>query len=169
MLGFYENFPLNVHKTVRFATLISSKRLQETLMQMFREMNYKNFNLEDIADPSVHQCTVIFEFGIAETNSFNYLDDEETNRALRIIHKKPLQVTDFLCAIRYYKTQNGKKTPLKFDYYMLRFRFDKNSAEMQIFHERGLRYMAPEDIVNLIANKINEKFSRRILKILETS
>ena len=168
MLGFYDNFPENIHKITRFATSLSSKRLQQALMQTFQRINTETFSLEDIADPSVPQCTVVFEFGIAEANNFNYLDDEETNRVLRIIHKEPFQVTDFLCAIRYYKTQNEKKTPLKFDYYMLRFAFDKNSTELQIFHERGPRHISPEDIANLVANKINETFSRKILKASET-
>jgi len=168
MLGFYENFPLNVHKMTHFTTSISSKKLQQTLVQMFNEINGKSFNLEDVADPSVPQCTVIFEFGIAEANNFNYLDNEETNKMLKVIQKKPLQVIDFYCSIRYYKTQNEKKVPLKFDYYMIRFTFNKNTAEMQIFHERGPRYVSPEDVVNYIADKINEKFSKKILKVPQT-
>jgi hypothetical protein len=169
MLGFYENFPKNVHKTARFATPISTKRLQQTLVQVFQGINSKTFNLEDVADPSVHQCTVMFEFGIAEVNNFNYIDSEETTKALEVINKKPLQIMDFFCAIRYYKTQNERKIPLRFDYYMIRFVFNKNSIETQVFHERGPRYISPEDIVNLVVDKINETFSKKMLKALETS
>jgi hypothetical protein len=169
MLGFYENFPEKVHKTARFATPISSKRLQQTLVQVFQAMNGKTCSLEDVADPSVHQCTVIFEFGIAEANNFNYIDTEETTKALEIINKKPLQIMDFFNAIRYYKTQKERKIPLKFDYYMIRFIFNKSSLETQVFHERGPRYMSPEDVVNLIVDKVNETFSKRILKAIETS
>jgi len=164
MLGFYENFPENVHKTALFAASISSKRLQQTLTQILKDINSKTFNLEDTAYPSVPKCTVIFEFGIAEANNFNYLDNEETNKVLKVIQKKPLQVMDFFCAIRYYKKQNEKKTPLKFDYYMIRFTFKKDSMEIQIFHERGPRYVSPEDIVNFVVNKINETFSKKVLK-----
>jgi len=169
MLGFYENFPENVHKTARFATTISNKRLQQTLIQIFQEINSKTFNLEDIAAPSMSKCTVIFEFGIAEANNFNYLDNEETSRALKVLQKKPFQVMDFFCAIRYYKTQNEKKTPLRFDYYMIRFIFNKNSIETRVFHERGPRYISPEDIANFVADEINETFSKKILKAFEPS
>jgi hypothetical protein len=169
MLGFYENFPTNIHKRARFATPISNKRLQQTLVQVLQAINSKTFNLEDVADPSVHQCTVIFEFGIAEANNFNYIDNEETTKTLKMINKKPLQIMDFFCAIRYYKTLKEKKTPLRFDYYMIRFMFNKNSIETQVFHERGPRYISPEDIVNLIVKKINQMFSKKILKALETS
>ncbi|MEM3705171.1 MAG: hypothetical protein QXX59_04505 [Candidatus Bathyarchaeia archaeon] len=122
--------------------------------------------LEDVADPSILQCTVIFEFGIAETNNFTYLDDAETNKAFEAINKSPFKVIDVYCAVRYYKLQNKRKTPLKFDYYMIRFLFDKKILEMLVFHERGPRYMAPSDIINFIANEINGEFSKKVLKPL---
>jgi len=86
---------------------------------------------------------------------------------LTVIQKKPLQVMDFFCALRYYKMQNGKKTPLRFDYYMMRFIFNKDSMEIQIFHERGPRYVSPEDIANFVVNEIGETFSRKILKAVK--
>lgn len=166
MLGFYENFPQNIHKKTSFTTSISNKRLQQTIIQVFYEMNGKTFNMEEVAVPSIPQCTVIFEFGIAEADAFGYLDGEETDKALRAINKNPLQIMDFFCAIRYYKKQNEKKTPLRFDYYMIRFTFNKKIMETHVFHERGPRHISPEDIANLIFNKINETLQRRILKIL---
>ena len=167
MLGLYENFPKTVHKTAYFSTSISNKRLQQALIQMLQKINNKNFNLKEIANPSVSQCTVILEFGIAEANNFNYLDNEETNKVLKVVQKKPLQVIDFFCALRYYRMQNGKKTPLRFDYYMMRFTFNRDSMEIQIFHERGPRYISPEDIANFVVNKIGETFSRKILKTVK--
>ena len=167
MLGLYENFPKTVHKTAFFAASISNKRLQQALIQTFQKINNENFNLEEIANPSVPKCTVILEFGIAEANNFNYLDEEEANKVLKVIQKKPLQAMDFFCALRYYKMQNGKKTPLRFDYYMIRFTFNKDSMEIQIFHERGPRYTSPEDIANFAVNKISETFSKKILKAVK--
>ena len=164
MLGFYEGFPRNVHGIARFGVSISKKRLQQALIRVFHRVNQETFTLEDIAHPSIPQCKVILEIGIAEANNFNYLDSEEANRMQRSICQKPFQVIDFLCAIRYYKTQNGRKTPLKFDYYMLRFTFNKKLMEIQAFHERGPRHVAPEDAASFVVNKINETFSKRILK-----
>jgi hypothetical protein len=169
MLGLYENFPKNVHNIAHFKASASKKRLQRALTQMLFKLNNETFSLEDVTHPSVPQCVVNFEFGIAEANNFDYLDNEEINRVLKIIRKKPLQFMDFFCAIRYYKTQNKKKTPLKFDYYMLRFIFNKKSTEIQVFHERGPRHVSPEEITNFVVNKINEKFSRKILKAFATS
>jgi hypothetical protein len=167
MLGFYENFPQNIHKTTRTATSLSNKKLQQTLIRLFQKVNTKPFKLEEIADPSIPQCTVIFEFGIAEATTFNFLSEEETNKVLKVINKKPFQIMDFFCAIRYYRTQNEERKPLKFDYYMIRFAFNKNYLETQIFHERGPRYISPDDVTNFIFSKINEAFSRKILKTLQ--
>jgi hypothetical protein len=164
MLGLYENFPKTIHKTTSFTASISNKRLQQALIQTLQKINNKNFNLQEITNPSMPQCTAILEFGIAETNNFNYLDDEEANKVLKVIQKKPLQVMDFFCALRYYKMQNEEKTPLRFDYYMIRFIFNKDLMEIQIFHERGPRHVPPEDVANFVANKINEAFSKKILK-----
>jgi len=169
MLGFYENFPENIHKIATFTTSISSRKLQVRLIQVFREINCKTFHFEDVADPSVPNCTVIFEFGIAEAMNFNYLDKEETSRALRVVEKRPLQVMDFFCAVRYYKVEGEKKTPLKFDYYMIRTLCSKSSVETHVFHERGPRYVSPDDIVNFFVNKINGTFSRKVLKVFEAS
>ncbi|MBX5328054.1 MAG: hypothetical protein QHH18_01140 [Candidatus Bathyarchaeota archaeon] len=164
MLGLYENFPKNIHKKAHFTVLVSNKRFQQTLIRTLYEINGKTFNLEEIAYPSVPQCKVVFEWGIADTSDFNYLDEEETSKVLKTVWKKPCRIMDFFCAIRYYKTQNEKEIPLKFDYYMLRFTPNKNLLEIQVFHERGLRYTTPEDIINLIINKINQGSTRKMLK-----
>jgi hypothetical protein len=167
MLGFYENFPRNPHRITHFNTSISNKGLQQALTQIFHQLGNETLTIEDVANPSLPQCIVIFEFGIAEANNFNYLNNEEKNRVLKVIQEKPFQSMDFLCSIRYYKTQNEKKTPLKFDYYMLRFTFNKNMVEMEVFHERGPMHLSPEEITSFIVNKINEKFSKKILKASE--
>jgi hypothetical protein len=73
---------------------------------------------------------------------------------------------DFFCAVRYYKCSAEKKTPLKFDYYMIRVIFG-DSVEIRVFHERGPRYISPEDIVTFLVNMTNEATARKILKKIE--
>jgi len=167
MLGFYENFPENIHRTESFTSSLSSKQLQQRLIQVLSEINRKTFSFEEIAHPTVPKCTIIFEAGIADAKSFNYIDEEETNKVLNALKKEPFRVMDFFCAIRYYKAKTEKKAPLKFDYYMIRAVFGKDSMEMRVFHERGLRYISPEDIITFIVNKINEASARKILKKVE--
>jgi hypothetical protein len=169
MLGVYNNFPKTVHKIVVFAASTSEKRLQRALIEVFHRLNNGTLRLEEVATPSVPQCTVIFEFGIGEEGDFSYLDSQERDRLLKMIEKKLFQLMDFLCVIRYYKMQNGKKTPLKFDYYMLRFVFSKKSLEMQIFHEKGLMYVSPKDLPSFLARRINAELSKKALKAIRVS
>ena len=167
MLGVYERFPELIHKTTVLFSSVSNKKLQQTLVQMLHGLNSENLRLEEVAYPSIPQCTTIFEFGIAEASNFNYLDEEETNRLLKTIHKTPFQIMDFLCDIRYYKTRNEKKIPLRFDYYIIRFKFTESQTEMQIFHEKGSRYITPEDITKFIVNRINGKSAKKMLKAFD--
>jgi hypothetical protein len=169
MLGLYDNFPVNIHRIERFSTNFSSKKLQQRLISTLREINRRKFSFEEIAYPTVPNCTIIFEAGLAESTSFNYIDEEEAKKALSAIKKTPFRIMDLFCAVRYYKGAAEKK-PLKFDYYMIRTIFGKNAVEIRVFHERGPRYISPEDMVTFLMNKVNATSARRkILKKIETT
>jgi hypothetical protein len=165
MLGLYENFPANIHRIENFTSLLSSRKLQQRLIQVLHEINCKTFSFEEIAYPAVPECTIIFEAGLAEAKNFNYIDEEETKKVLTALRKTTFQTMDFFCAVRYYK--GAAKAPLKFDYYLMRFVFGKNSMEIQVFHERGPRYISPQDIVAFLVNEINKTSARKILKMVE--
>ena len=167
MLGLYNNFPGNVHKTVRFVTSVSEKTLQKALVESFHKLNRGTSTLEEVTTPSIPRCKVIFEFGVAEDDDFNYLDDEERDRLLKVIRKKAFSTMDFLCILRYYKLRDEAKRPLRSDYYMLRFIFGERIGRMRVFHEKGLMYVSPKDLPWFIVDKINAQFSRRVVKAQE--
>jgi hypothetical protein len=163
-LGFYENFPSNIHMVESFNSTLSSKQLQQRLIQVFYDVNRKEFSFEEVAIPTIPGCRVIFDFGLAYAESFNYIDEEELGKALNLLAKERLHTMDFFCAIRYYKGNAEKKTALKFDYYLLRTVYSRGAFEIQVFHERGPRYISPEDLALFIFNKINEAAKRKVLK-----
>lgn len=167
MLGLYENFPVNIHRIETFTTYLSSKRFQQRLTQVLYEINRRKFSFEEIAYPTVPECTIIFEAGLADAESFNYIDEDETRKVFTFLKKASFQTMDFFCAVRYYKGTTETKTPLRFDYYLLRIIFGRNSLEMQVFHERGPRYISPEDIVTFLAKELNKNSTRKTLKRLE--
>ncbi len=164
MLGFYENFPTNIHRIAAFTTSLSTKRLQRRIISVLHDVNCREFRFEEIACPTVPECTVIFEAGLAEAESFNYIDEEETRRVFTALRKAPFQTMDFFWAVRYYKGTEENRIPLKFDYYMLRVIFERNILEIQVFHERGPRYIFPEDIITFFVNEMNKTSSRKTLK-----
>jgi len=164
LLGFYENFPSTIQMNEIFNTTLSSKQLQQKLIKVFCETNKREFSFEEVANPTFSDSTIIFEFGLAENAGFTFIDEQETEKVFNLLAYYQLQTVDFFCAIRYYKGKQAKKTPLKFDYYLIRTVYDKESFEVQIHHERGPRYLSPEDLTHFIFNKLNEGSSRKPLK-----
>jgi len=115
-----------------------------------------------------------FEFGIAEESTFNFLDEEELQRVCKNIVGKALPTLDVFCAIRYHTVkESGERTPLKFDYHLLRFTFHKKNIELRISHERGTQRVPLEDLVTLLANRTNKELATKqqrqlVLKHLHT-
>jgi len=47
MLGFYENFPVNVHMVAQLTTSVSVKRLQQAIIQALHKLNNENLSLDE--------------------------------------------------------------------------------------------------------------------------
>lgn len=165
-LGLHENFPKNVHSIEGFRTNVPTKQLQKKLLRIVHEVNREDFTFEEVTNPTVPKGTIVFEFGLANECNFSYIDEEELKKALIFINKNRLELLDFFCSIRYYKINGNKKTPLKFDYFLLRTVFGKEVLEFQVYHERGPRYISPQDLVVFIVNKLNKAQRKKILKVI---
>jgi hypothetical protein len=165
MIAFYENFPeQQIHENESFTYTLPRGRLQEKLIKVLASINRKTFTFEDFGNPTIPGCTVILEVGIADSNSFTFIDDNEAKRVLVALKTEPFKVMDFFCAIRYYKDYALHRKPLKFDYYLTRLAFEKRLLEVYVFHERGPRYVAPKDLVAFLLKNINEASDRKILR-----
>jgi len=161
MLGKYENFPLIIHFSKNFSTITNIKQLQLKLVQTLKELNRKKCYFEEISIPTIPNSEIIFEFGIAEEERFNFIDEQEVSRVVDILKRASL--LDFFCVVRYYKYNNAKKVALKFDYYIFRTKFVAKEIEFQVFHKQGPRYISPEELVTMIVNKINTTSTKKIL------
>jgi len=164
MLGVFDNFPKNVHKIALFSSTLPVKKLQQALVNILHKLNSTSLRLEDVSIPSIPECKVIFEFGIADAQDFTFLDEEETTKLLEKTNEKSFQTMDFLCVLRYYRTRDEKRTSLKLDHYFLRFTFGRGLVEIQVYHEKGAMHVSPEEIIDFISEKVNENFSKRVLR-----
>lgn len=133
-------------------------------MQTLYEVNKKEFSFEEVGNPTIPGCRIIFEFGLADADCFNYIDLEEVKKASGMLANQSLENMDFFCAIRYYKDKGTKKTPLKFDYYFIRTIYNRSIFEIQIYHKKGLRYVPPEDLALFIFKKLNGASKVKVLK-----
>ena len=141
--------------------------MQQVIVHAFHRLNEEVFSLRDMATHYSSECEVSFEFGVADGVEFNYLDEEELNRLRKGIAEKGLSALDFLCVVRYHVAKKGKRVPLKFDYYMLRFISHDSDLELRIFHQRGIRRVPVENLIIFITRRINEELSRNRLKKLD--
>jgi hypothetical protein len=165
MPGVITKFPAQIHLLQIYTSTLPKAKLQRKLIQVLLECNQKTLSFEDLGNPAMPSCTVIFMWGIADEGKFRHLNAEEAGRVEATIDGTPLQMADFCCAIRYYKNTKPKKTPLKFDYYMLRVGFGEHSlVEFQVHHERGPRYTSPEDLISFVVGAINKSSGRKTLK-----
>ncbi|KPV61449.1 MAG: hypothetical protein AOA65_2266 [Candidatus Bathyarchaeota archaeon BA1] len=167
LLGYYEGFPENVHGVAQFTHRISIRKLQQIILFILHQLNQDTWTLSDITPFSLSKCEVSFEFGVAEGTVFNYLDEEELDKFEKSIAEKALPILDFFCVVRYHTiNKEGKRTPLKFDYHLLRLIFHRNRVEWQISQERGTRRVSLEDLITFIARRVNELLSQMQLKPL---
>ncbi|UCH31871.1 MAG: hypothetical protein JSV05_00240 [Candidatus Bathyarchaeota archaeon] len=163
MLGNYANFPNMIHGLLSFTHRASSRKIQQAVATTFHCLNQEVFRLKDISYSFPANCEVIFEFGIGEDVSFAFLDKTELNKLMTEIENKTLTTLDFFCALQYHVLDSGKHTPLKFDYYFLRFSFAPNFVHFSVFHERGPRRVHVRDLmhflIKLVKTKLNDQYS----------
>lgn len=157
MIGLSDKFPEKIHRIERYETTFPAKKVQKELILSVVKINSKTLSFEEITYPTIPNCKIIFEIGLAEAKIYNYIDEEERNRFLKALRNETFKLLDLFVAIRYYQINREKSTPLNFDYYLMRIIFEKKVIEFRVFHERGPRHISPEDLVSIIINEINKK------------
>jgi hypothetical protein len=162
LLGYYAEFPEPIHGIALFNHQNSTKRIQQAILCALHRLNHEVYDLSAVTPYLKQKCEVGFEFGVAENMAFNFLDEKELEKYLKHISEKELQTLDFFFVIRYHVTRkSGKQIPLRFDYQLLRFTFQKDHLEMQIRHEKGVQRIPIDDFTDFIAERINTELSRR--------
>ncbi len=158
LLGRYENFPGAIHGMVRIAYNASKGNVQKAVVSAFAQLSQRGCGFKEIAHSIPPTCEVLFEFGIGEDATFTFMDNDLKEKLVTEIERKPLVFLDFLCVLKYCRVdESGKRTPLKFDYYMLRLLFAKRSLDFLIFHERGPRRVHVQDLLDFLKNRIENE------------
>jgi len=164
LLGNYKNFPENIHGITFFEYQESTKIVQQTILFALYKLNHETYNLGTVTPYLKQNHEVGFEFGVAEDFDFNFLDNKELERCVRSVTENELETLDFFCVVRYHKImKDNNRTPLKFDYHLLRFIFQRSGLELRIRHERGPQRVPIDDITEFIAKQINRELSQKHL------
>ncbi len=167
MLGHYENFPKTIHGIVRFTYKASPKKVQQAIAATFYRLNQEKRKLVEIAHSSPPNCEIDFEFGIGGDSIFTFLNKEELATLEGEITRKAVMFMDFLCVLQYHiVNESGKRSPLKFDYYLLRFAFGKNYMEFLVSHERGPQRVHVEDLIDFLTKHVKSELADRFSAVL---
>jgi len=158
LLGRYDNFPVSIQGIAQFTYPSSTQKLQSAIVQVLHKLNTQTIDMKTLTKASPANCLVNFEFGVADADTFNFLDEEELEKIKNVLKQQILPILDVYCVARYHITgANGKRKPLKFDYSMLRFAFHRENIELFLHHERGIQRIPLEDLVLFLKNKIDQE------------
>ena len=160
MLGRYENFPDMRHSIVHFLHQIPTRELQRIIIKALHRLNMRRRGYKFSSVKSVLNCNVRFDLGIADGLTFSYLDEEVVKLSLDYVSRAAHSTLDFICIVRYYKKIGRRRyRPLRFDYYMIRFKFLEEGGSIEVYHEKGTRRFPIDDLVALIIRRANTELA----------
>ncbi|MCX8171184.1 MAG: hypothetical protein N3E47_04335 [Candidatus Bathyarchaeota archaeon] len=158
LLGVYSGFPERCHQVSFLEVHAPIQDIQRAVVNALYGLNGRSVG--DYWSRSVGaDIDVIFEFGVAEDLTFHYINSDTLNLLLKAIGERVFRLLDFISIIRYYVKSadvNGKRKPLRFDYYFLRFIFGgrERYLEIRVFHEKGPQRVSPREMVEFLAENI---------------
>ncbi|MBS7657273.1 hypothetical protein KEJ33_05050 [Candidatus Bathyarchaeota archaeon] len=160
MIGVYDNFPAIRHGAVIFSCKSETLELQKTILFLLQSLNEQNepLKLPEFAKKNIH---VKMDVGVADGITFNYFDLECLKCCLKEVSNNALHTLDLFFIIRYYLINGAKSRPLKFDYYIIRFLFRENTVELLVYHDKGPRHLAVEEMIKFLFNKINHELQSK--------
>ncbi|MBS7615553.1 hypothetical protein KEJ18_07510 [Candidatus Bathyarchaeota archaeon] len=156
MIGIYDNFPETQHGAVIFSCKTQIQELKKTLLIFLQELNeqIEHLELPEFVKQNIHAK---MDVGVADGLTFDYFDSECLKHCLREVSNNALSTLDLFFIVRYYIINGVKRKPLKFDYYITRFLFRENTVELLVYHDKGPRHLAVEEMVKFLFNNINHK------------
>ena len=160
MLGIYEHFPDIYHGSALFSSSAPSIEIEKILLTVLHRLNQ---NRENLSLPGFvwNGIDVEVNVGIADDLTFSYIDEEILHLCLRTLSETVFSTLDFLFIVKYYVPENGNRKPLRFDYYIVRFTFRTGEVEILVYHEKGTRRLAVEDLIMFIMEEVNRELKKR--------
>ena len=93
-IGLYETFPENLHLIANYTVIVSIRQLQQRLLKFIGQINRQEFLFEQVSIPTIPNGVLIFEFGLADVNTFTFLDAIEI-KAIAAVGSERVHILDF--------------------------------------------------------------------------
>jgi hypothetical protein len=168
-LGTLEQFPTIYHARASWLYDINTESLQKAIFTGLRSLAQKKQSLEiTVADtPGYQSGGVVFKFGVGNKDGFDILDDREAGRVIQRIEEKGSFRTLDLVFHLHYSIDDGKQHKVHQDQYIARLSFQPGRVELLLHHLKGVRRIAPDELVRILLSAINHELDRNKYAELE--
>jgi hypothetical protein len=161
-LGTIESFPTVYHARASWLYDINTDSLQKAILAGLRTLSQERRPLDiTVADiPGYQSAKVSFKFGIGNKEGFDILDGKEAERVIRRIEERGSFRTLDLVLHIHYSVEDDKKHKIHQDEYLARLTFQPGRVELLLHHLKGVRRIAPDELVGLLLSTSNRELGR---------
>ena len=162
-LGIYSSFPAIIHGDAILTYDVNVKVLQECIVQAISKIHMEKIETTlSAADRSGYfPGETRFEVRIAEGSSFRSLNPSMKRRIIEHLKSRgEFSTFDYSLTIRY-RIKDDMRHSLHCDKYLVRHLFFEDQMEIQLFHEKGIRRLNPDEVITMLVKRINEELGRR--------
>ncbi|OLD35603.1 MAG: hypothetical protein AUI50_01435 [Crenarchaeota archaeon 13_1_40CM_2_52_14] len=168
-LGTLEHFPTIYHARASWLYDINTESLQKAILAGLRSLSQEKKSLEiTVADiPGYQSGGVVFEFGVGNKDGFDILDEKEVKRLIQRIEEKGTFRTLDLVFHLHYSVDDGRRHKVHQDQYVARLSFQPGRVELLLHHLKGVRRIAPDELVRILLSASNRELNRNKYPELE--
>ena len=168
-LGTLERFPTVYHARASWLYDINTESLQKAIFAGLRSLAQEKKPLEiTVADiPGYQPGRVVFKFGVGNKDGFDILDAKEVERVISRIEEKGTFRTLDLVFHLHYSLDDGKRHKVHQDQYLARLTFQPGRVELLLHHLKGVRRIAPDELVHILLSATNRQLGQNKYPELE--
>ena len=168
-LGTLERFPTIYHARASWLYDINTESLQKAILAALRSLAQEKKTLDiTVADiPGYQSGGVVFKFGVGNKDGFDILDDKEAQRVIQRIEEKGTFRTLDLVFHLHYSVDDSKRHKVHQDQYLARLTFQPGRVELLLHHLKGVRRIAPDELVRILLSATNQELGRNKYSELE--
>jgi len=168
-LGSIERFPTVYHARASWLYDVNTETLQKNLLAglglLAQQIRPLDLTVADL--PGYRRGEVSFKFGVGNRDGFDILNNKESERILeRIEEKGPFRTLDLAIHL-HYSVDDDRRHKIHKDQYLARLTFQSGRMELLLHHLKGVRRIAPDELVHLLLSTTNHELDRNKYPELE--
>ena len=162
-LGTLQQFPTVLHATASLQFDTDTETLQRAILRALRALAKTPRQVQlSLADHDGYfDGEASFKVGIGNETFFDLLDPRQEERVLqRIEQQGPFPVLDLSVSI-HYAVKGGKRHNVRGDRYIARLLFQPEGLEFLLHHLKGIKRIAPDQLIELFLASVNTQLRRQ--------